>query len=212
MGKVWLDGAEIGTFTPQTEGTYGDVYINATDVGDFSALLPSGYVYANATVIGTYISIPTGPPPEDFGDARKRTKLYLDAYLAASKISKDDDSAASFAVIYAYPPYPLEQEFKAASNPVDVLFLVGCPTAGPLIADTRVEESVPIEIWCIDKTGITGTKLKWKCEKELRRVLKSYHWGSFRSLDRVEDNDQRLGSTTFYSTRLVFNYRRTATY
>lgn len=55
MGKVWLDDVEIGTFDPQTQGTSGNVLVNATNVGTFT-LGGDGYVYANSTVVGTYVA------------------------------------------------------------------------------------------------------------------------------------------------------------
>ena len=210
MGKVWLDATEIGTFDPQTEGTSGDIYLNSSDIGSFTALEATGYVYLNSTEIGDYYSLPYQPPPP-FSDARARIKYYLDKYIVPTMITKDDDeTVASFAVIYEYPPYPLEMEFNAETDAVDLLFLVGCPTSEPLIIHSRYLERVPITIWCIDKPGITGTKLKWKAERELRRIARLYPWGSFCALDRISDNDERLGSTTFYSTKMMFNYRRTA--
>ena len=49
------------------------------------------------------------------------------------------------------------------------------------------EEDVPIEIYCIDKSGITGTKLMWKAERELRHVAETYPEGSRRNLIRRRD-------------------------
>ena len=55
MGKVYLSNVEVGTFTPQTQGTSGNVLVNTTNVGMFT-LGGDGYVYASSTVVGTYVA------------------------------------------------------------------------------------------------------------------------------------------------------------
>lgn len=153
-------------------------------------------------------------------DARQRTKVYLDTYLTAANITKDDGSSlASFAVIFANKYYPLLEEFYASSSPVDVLFCIGEPNSTALTdtdqAPYGYEEHVPIEIVCVDKLGVTGTKMKWTAEAELRRVCETNPLanplGSQRFLQRIGPNDQDMGSTVLYGVRFVLNYVRDLT-
>lgn len=215
MGTVWLDATEIGTFTPDTEGTSGDVNLDAVDVGDF-LLGPSGYVYLNGTKIGYYTAAGAPPPPPPplglAPDPRLQTKEFLDTYLKPSEIIKDDGSPAVFAVIWAVPDYPLSREFRASSNPVDLLFVVGKPDSKPMLDSDLTpygyREEVPIETYCIDKSGVTATKLKWTAETQLRRVLEEHAFGSHRSLSRSENNDQWIGGTYVFSDRFILTYIR----
>jgi len=150
-------------------------------------------------------------------DARSQTKTYLTTYLRNAQLTKDDDATqVSFAIIYANPDYRLTLEFYAPYDPVDLLYVIGTPNSTPLMDPVTqkpygYEEHVPIEIVCIDKTGITGTKLRWKAEAELRYVTETYPTGSLRSLERMGDNDQNLGSTILYSAKYILNYRRDPT-
>ena len=210
MGKVWLDLTEIGLFEPQTVGTTGNVYLNITDIGDFT-LAASGNVLLGAVDIGDYVALGGPPPPASvMEDARYRTRIYLNTYLDAPSLTKDDDvSLASYTVIFANPNYPLKREFIDLA--VDVVFCVGTPNTEALPIGVGYLEPMPITIWCIDKSGITGTKLRWKAERELRRIAESYPLGSLRSLDRLSDNEQNLGSTILYSVSYVMRYKRYAT-
>jgi len=129
--------------------------------------------------------------------------------LSNAALTKDDDSTQiSFTVCYAGADYPITRVFKTKAK--TLLFLIKTPTVRTAGVKVRYIESIPIEIACIDKTGITATKLRWKAEKELRRVIKLYPLGSFHSMDRSEPNDQRLGSTIIHSITLTANIRRTA--
>jgi len=151
-------------------------------------------------------------------DARQRTKVYLDAKLTAGNITKDDGTTgARFLVMYEKPNYPMEREFRSVSATymVDLVFLVGEPTSEPMIDSDQTAygytEKVPIIAVCIDKTGITGTKLLWKATAELRLVLQDYPFGSYRSLEVMTSEDEPLGSTILYTKRHVLNYERDLT-
>jgi len=151
-------------------------------------------------------------------DAKSATKTWLTTRIAAANLKKDNDATnAAFAVIYAGVPYPIESEFRASASPVDLLFCVGEPESHPLMTAETVpvpygyEEHVPIDTYCIDKTGITGAKLKWKAEAELRRVAETYPLGSHRAMERRGDNDVSLGSTMLYSGRFTLVYTRDTT-
>jgi len=211
LGVVYVEADLVGTFSPDTVGTTGDVYLDADDVGDFT-LAASGYVFVGALPVGTYTAVAAYPPtiPED---ARYRTKLYLDTYLDNSKLTKDDNATeVVFAVMYTYPNYPLIREFFAEESPVDLLFLIGKPTSEALMQADQTprgyHERVPIAISTIDKTGITAEKLIWKGEAELRSVCETYPTGSQRKLTATTERTQRLGSTIIVQTEYMLDYVR----
>ena len=133
-------------------------------------------------------------------DARSRTKSYLDAYLRNSQLTKDNDATqVGFVVMYSAPDYPLTEEFRSETPAIDLLYLIGSPTSKPEIQGDQTvygyEERIPIETACIDKNGITGTKLRWKASAELRYVTETYPTGSQRALDEETPNEYDLGST-----------------
>ena len=148
-------------------------------------------------------------------DARYRTKAWLDTYLVPANVTKDDDvSHATFQVMFAFPDYPLTREFKSPSV-VCVIYAVGEPTSTPTRNYNQsaygYDEQVPIFICSMDKTGVTGTLVKWKAEAELRRITETYYEGSLRGLDRRADRDQRFGSETLYMTEYTLRYWRDTT-
>lgn len=137
-------------------------------------------------------------------DPRYRTKVYLETYLSGSALP-------NYIVAYGMPDYPLTRVFKTKG--VDLVFGLGEPNSTPdkdplTEAAYGYEEHVPIQTFCIDKSNITGTKLMWQAETELRSVAESYPGGSLRALDRRRPNTQVLGSTTLYSAEYILNYRR----
>ena len=148
-------------------------------------------------------------------DARTQTKTFIDTYYTAANVTKDDDSTAvNVIVCFGNPEYPITRVFKEKG--VDGVYSVAEPTSEALLDATTqapwgYRERVPIDVICIDKSGITGTKLKWKMEAELRRITESNPTGSQRSLERRGDADQRLGSTVLYKTRFVLDYVRDTT-
>jgi len=149
-------------------------------------------------------------------DPRYRTKLYLDTYLDSTNITHDDGStAATILVAFGFPDYPLIRVFDSDEKDVDVVFSIEEPNSTPLMGHDKIpygyEEHVPITICCVDKPGITATKIKWKAEAELRRVLENYPYGSVRTLEKRSDNTQRIGGTTIYMTTWVLKYRRSTT-
>lgn len=155
-------------------------------------------------------------------DARHRTKDYLDptsghvpaGYLSQANLTKDDGvTPALFIVCYSDPAYPIARVFYQKN--IDLVYCIGEPDTEPLDDFDHYPigylEHVPIFTFCIDKTGITGTKLKWKADAELRRVTETYPLGSLRSLEKTGDNDKKLGSTILYSRNFTLNYRRDKT-
>lgn len=144
-------------------------------------------------------------------DARSTVKSYLETYLDNSNLTEDDDATqVSFIVVYGNPTYPLTRVFNTKG--VDLIFSIIEPQASTLAGYAGVgysyQEHVPIETYCVDKTGITGTNLKWKAEEELQRVTKTNPLANQYALESREDNDKDLGGTKLYSTRFIFNFAR----
>jgi len=148
-------------------------------------------------------------------DARQRTKTFVDTYLRNTQLTRDNDSTeVKFITAFGKPNYPLTKVFK--SKKVDLVFSVGVPNSTPMMDPVTqtpygYEERVPIETFCIDKTGITGTKLQWKAAAELRYITETYPTGSQRSFEAETPNEVNLGSTILYSQRFTLNYRRDTT-
>lgn len=148
-------------------------------------------------------------------DARDRTKIYLDTYWIPSNAVDDNGHGLGVQTMYAYPEYPFELEFKAPSV-IDVILTIDQPESSPLMdpvlrAPYGYSEGVPIEIITLNKTNVTATKALWQAEDEMRRILETYPTGSLRSVERISPTTQRLGSTTLWSARYIWNYRRDTT-
>ena len=149
-------------------------------------------------------------------DARYRTKVFCDTYLTAANILKDDAaSQAAFAVIFKDPPYPILKEFYADSTPANALLCIGESRSTALLdtdqAPYGYEEHVPIRILCVDKIGVTGTKLKWTVEAELRRICENNPTGSYRYLEVIDAGDEDIDGTRLYGINTVMSYVRDTT-
>jgi hypothetical protein len=143
-------------------------------------------------------------------DPRSRIKVYLDTWLLNANLTKDNGSTqVLFKVMYANPDYPLILEFKGSNN-LDLVYCVGTPDSTALPVSVGYIENMPVTIWCIDKTGITGTELRWKAEAEFRRVVETKPTGSLYNYERLGDNEKNLGSTILYSVKYVLRYKRYA--
>jgi len=147
-------------------------------------------------------------------DPRYRTKVYLETYLDSNNLLCDDRyTSVNYIVTFEDPDYPLIRVFN--DKKVDLIFCIGDPETTPLMNADQTpygyEEIVPITVWCIDKSDIDGEKMKWQAERELRRILETYPYGSLRQLERLRDNDQNLGSTTLYSREFILRYKRSTT-
>jgi hypothetical protein len=152
---------------------------------------------------------------EMVNDARTQTKTYLDTYLTAANLTEDDDSTlVSYIVAFGRPNYPLTHIFN--DKKIDLIFSIGEAVTTALTGFDHYiygySEEVPIYIYCVDKLYvITATKLKWKAEAELRRIVETYPLGSIRSLVRKRSIDEKLGSYIMYGTEFLLQYTRDVT-
>lgn len=143
-------------------------------------------------------------------DARTETKTYLEGYLSSANLTRDNGTTGIlYIVAVGKPDYPVTKVFKTKG--VDGIYAIMEPTVTPLLKVDQTpygyDYEVPIVTQCIDKVGITGTKLKHKMKSELQRVTDEYPLGSQRSLSRLSDADEDLGTTKIYGDKFVLHYR-----
>ena len=161
-------------------------------------------------------------------DPRYRMKVYLDTYITAANLTHDDDATvATYAVMYAYPHYPLEYEFMeddrtghkliTDTDTIDLAFLIDKPTSKPIYNyDSTIvyyEESIPVHVQAINQLGLTAEKLLWKAEDELRTVFltQPYAVGSVHGLSETREHNIKYGATTIYGFSLTKTYLRGST-
>lgn len=141
-------------------------------------------------------------------DPRYRTRVYLNTYMTQL-------ADVAWISVYGNPPnYPLERVFNDEAQ--DAIFTVGTPDSKPTVdwegTVIGYVETVPIDIFTVDKITVAGTALRWKCEAELRRVVETYPVGvAYRSLSRMSDNERDMGGWKLYSVRYILTYQRDVT-
>jgi hypothetical protein len=144
-------------------------------------------------------------------DARQRTITWIAAHDTPANITKDDDTTAATIInTYEKPPYPQESVFYGKG--VDGIRTTKKPTS-TLLPDWKREgyaykESVPINLCCVNKQGITGDKLIWKMESDLRNIFEDYPLGSVRFLDRASPNNRDQSLLKLFSVDYVLDYKR----
>lgn len=146
--------------------------------------------------------------------AQKRTKVWIDAYWTAANVTKDDNSTPATTIdAYEWPDYPLTRVF--IDKAVDGIISVGQQSSKVLVDSDHqpigYDESIPITMCAVDKTGITGIKLLGKMEQELRRIGETHPLGSLRRLTGETPKTQRIGSFFLFSIEYQLNYRRDLT-
>ncbi len=137
-------------------------------------------------------------------DPRSRTKVYVDTYFTAANVTDDNSVAVTWMCCFDEAEYPLEMVFL--SNYRDVVIGIGEPSLEIVRnADKTVssyKETIPINVYLIDKYGLTATKVKWKVEAELRRIAETYIIASVREIrGRTPEtrfiNGERLHAFTY---------------
>jgi len=152
-------------------------------------------------------------------DPRSSIKTYLETYINPANLTRDDGSNAQWVVIYGRPLEELKKTFLDENQ--DLVFTVEEPETKVLLDEDQIpygyEHRVPIRAWCIDKYDvdgnlvITGTKLKWKAESELRSLLATYPTGSQYGMETSKNLDQQLDGDRVYGFEFIINYRRSIT-
>ncbi len=142
-------------------------------------------------------------------DVRYRQKLWISDHLVAGNLSKDDGSQASYLLCFANPDYHMTRVLNTKA--IDLVASIDNGEAEALPLGIGYHESVPIELFAINKSGITATNLIEKGYQELRRIAETYPLGSLRKTGRMTDTSQSLGSTILFSQKCVLEYKRYAT-
>jgi hypothetical protein len=149
-------------------------------------------------------------------DPRYRMKLWMDTYLSNANLLWDDAvTQCTFITAYRDPPYPMERVLYETKK-VDLVYSIGIPTTTPKVdwdgATYGYRESVPILIQCPTKQGITGNKLYWQAEAELRRIAETYPLSSYRNIERVgEPGHMEMGGWILFGGTVRFTYERDTT-
>jgi hypothetical protein len=147
-------------------------------------------------------------------DARYNTKVFLTdgtKGIQDANILKDDGmTQATWIVAYGYPNYPVERVFFGTKN-VDLLVALIKPRSLPLFGASfspwGYEEHLPVHVRAPTKQGITGTKLMWQGEAEVRRILQNNPLGSRRYLGESRPIRDEI-SDTIPGVEFTFSYRR----
>ena len=151
--------------------------------------------------------------------ARHKTKEFIDDYCRDAQLTKDDDSTeASWACIWANPPYHLHHEFRAAANAVQGLYVLSKEVKTPLIGIRKTAHhyalSVPTHILTVDSTDCTGEFLAEKMEEELEYIYRTEASaaGSKRMPERVhEPREMYLGGMKVIDIEYRLHYWRRIT-
>lgn len=146
-------------------------------------------------------------------DPRSKVKAYLDLRVTDANLTKDDDATqASWAAIFESSRYRLAWEFRAASSPVQGLYVVGQPTSVPLLGASRspygYEETLPIHVCAVNSKDCGGEQLMWKMDAELRSIVQDFEIGSACNFTTRTPNTMSLGSDILYNITWDLQYRR----
>jgi hypothetical protein len=143
-------------------------------------------------------------------DVRYRQRLFLSDHLSSADITKDDASQATYITAFSNADYPITKVF--VTKGVDLIFSVDSGESEGLVGHDKsayaYHESVPIDLFAINKTGITATNLIEKGYQELRRILESYPTGSVRRMGRMTETTRSLGSPLLFSQKCMVEYTR----
>lgn len=145
-------------------------------------------------------------------DPRSRMMTYLTSYLSVADITKDDGvTQASGWTGYSGVKSPLGLYFFGTKNH-DYLITVEVPDTQPLVDYSgkiyAYDEKIPLQVWAINKTGITGEVLMWKAIREIRNAFELNPYGSYWSLTANNPATKDMGGWKLYSQTLTAQYIR----
>lgn len=147
-------------------------------------------------------------------DARLNTKTWIEAYYTPANAVDDNGHSLGMQAMYDSPEYAMELEFKAPSV-IDVIVVIGQSNSTPEVSGDQIvrryKEQVPIEIYSVNKSGVTAAKAIQQVESEIRRIGEEHPEGSQRTLDRSEPVSRKLGSPILWGCKYVLNYWRGVT-
>ena len=143
-------------------------------------------------------------------DPRYRHRTYL-VYLTAANLKEDNGTTnATYITCFDGADYPISRVFL--TNAVDLVFSVGKEQATTKTTYNHYiyafEESVPITLYAINKSGLTATNLIEQAEQEIRHIVTDYPLGSVRGISSIKHTPIDLGECTLYSTTVTIKYTR----
>lgn len=146
-------------------------------------------------------------------DPRSRVKLLLDTYVTAASIKKDDGATNASTITCFEADYPLSRVLISTGKNVDAIAAISRKPSVPAMhavhrAPYAFDEQVQIELYAVNKLGVTATNLLEQYEQEIRHVITDHPVGSVRSIKSIEPKNVDLGNATLYSTGILINYRR----
>jgi hypothetical protein len=148
-------------------------------------------------------------------DPRSRHKIYLDYWITASNLKKDDAlTAAEYITCFDQADYPIKHLFLSDLGLIiDLVFSVGKEPATPRNTHNHniyaFEETVPITVYAVNKADVTATNLIEQAEQEIRRIVTAHPIGSVRFIHSTKHNPIDLGDRNYlYSTTVTIRYVR----
>jgi hypothetical protein len=148
-------------------------------------------------------------------DPRNRQKILIDTYLTAANVKKDDGTTnASTATCFDGATYPIPRLFLTQA--LDAIAVISRKPSEPIYTDKLLghkpyafNEQVEIEIYAVNKSGVTASNLVEKYEQEIRRIYTTYDaYANVRDLDTITPSLTDLGYAYLCKTGISINYKR----
>lgn len=144
-------------------------------------------------------------------DVRYRQKDFLNTYLSAADITKDDGvTLAPYLLSFSKPDYPITMVFVTKGMYL-VFSIDNGESEGIIGADKAAyayHESVPIELFAINRADCTAINLIEKGFSELKRILEDYPTGSIRKMGKITETTEYTNAPILYSQKCVMEYTR----
>lgn len=146
-------------------------------------------------------------------DNRYRHKLLLDTYITTGHLKMDNGTSnADFVVMFSGADYPLKYELGAAYNDIDLIFAIDKGSSTPILNaykyPYKTGETVTIQTFAINKTGLTAINLLDQAYEEIKEVFTDHPLGSKRRFTRTQLDPKDMGGLTIYSEIITIEYVR----
>jgi len=145
--------------------------------------------------------------------AQNRTRVWLEEYITAGNILKDDDVTPSPGITqYEKLPYPLRRLFFDDKD-LDWIMSISQARSTPSDVDwdgtiLGYNEKVDVTINTVSKSDVSGDLLLEKCEAELRRVLEEHPLGSYRSFTSTIPSTKDMGNWRMWGVTYTLTHER----
>jgi hypothetical protein len=142
-------------------------------------------------------------------DPRSRHKIYFDTYLTPANIKKDDAlTNADYMILFDQADYPLRYIFLPDLGlTVDLAFSISKEPATPRNTfNHRIyafEETVPVNLYAVNKADVTATNLVEQAEQEIRHIVTDHPLGSVRFIQSIKHTPIDLGDRNYLSNTTV---------